>query len=348
MAVDDVRSRYAWITYNEPEGHLDNLVGYLSQVTAVSEHHRILGVTYKDDSTLRRFSKLGVTNTYRLDQVHDINIPDPLASLETIQASLTLECAQNLATRFGCADIVIVRHILEHAHRPLQFIEACHYLTKPEGWMVFEVPDCRKVLDGHDHCFLWEEHITYLTPETLETLFEHAGFADVDIQVFPYPMEDSLVAIVRNVRTTPKMPKIAPEEISRVEGFGRSFAKRGAGIKGHIRSLQANDIQTALFGAGHLAAKFINFYDLAPLLNCVIDDNPSKKNLFLPGSRLPIINSNCLDEGKVNLCLLTLNPESEQKVLRAKSDYLNHGGRFRSIFSASPNSINLDIQDDRS
>ena len=348
MAADVVRSRHAWITYNEPEGHLDNLVGYLSELTAVTEHSRILGVTYKDDSTLARFSKQGVSNIYRLDQANDLDISDPLASLETVQTSLTLECAQSLSAKLGCADIVIVRHILEHAHKPLQFIDACQSLAKPGGWMVFEVPDCRKVLDGHDHCFLWEEHITYLTPATLKALFESAGFMDVDIQVYPYPMEDSLVAIVRNVRTTPKIPKSAPEEISRVEAFGTSLAERGSGIKRHIQSLQAKGIETALFGAGHLAAKFINFYDLAPLLTGVIDDNPNKENLFMPGSRLPIINSHCLNEGKVDLCLLTLNPESEQKVLKAKSAYLNHGGKFRSIFSASPNSINLDIQDDRS
>lgn len=343
MATDVVRSRHAWITYNEPEGHLDNLVGCLREMAGVTEHARIVGVTYKDDSTLARFGKLGVTHTYRLDQAADLDIAESLASLETIQAALTPARARNIASRIGQADIVLVRHILEHAHKPAELLEACQHLAKPGGLMVFEMPDCRKVLDGQDHCFLWEEHITYFTPETLKSFLECAGFPDTEIKVYPYPMEDSLVAIVRNQRATPKKPRALTGEMQRLERFGSSLAERGGRMRSHLQSLQAQGIQVALFGAGHLAAKFINFYGLASFLCGVIDDNPNKQKLFMPGSGLPIIDSRCLDEGKIGLCLLTLNPESEQKVLKAKASYLDHGGKFRSIFSASANSINLDL-----
>ena len=118
-------------------------------------------------------------------------------------------------------------------------------------------------------------------------------------------------------------------------------------MRAYLQKLQTQGKKVALFGAGHLSAKFINFYKLAPFIFGVVDDNPNKQNLFMPGSALPIIDSHCLDAGQVDLCLLTLNPESEQKVLKAKSSYLHQGGKFRSIFSASANSINQDIQDVR-
>lgn len=343
MATDIVRSRHAWITYNEPEGHLDDLVDCLRKMGGVTERARIVGVTYKDDSTLARFGKLGFGDTYRLDQEADLDIAESLASLETIQAALTPARARHIADRIGQADIVLVRHILEHAHRPAELLEACQHLAKPGGLLVFEMPDCRKVLDGQDHCFLWEEHITYFTPETLKSFLECTGFPDADIKVYPYPMEDSLIAIVRNARTAPMKPRALAGEVQRLERFGSSLEERGARIRSHLRSLQGQGTQVALFGAGHLAAKFINFYGLAPFLCGVIDDNPNKQKLFMPGSALPIIDSRCLEEGKIGLCLLTLNPESEQKVLKAKASYLDHGGKFRSIFSASANSINLDL-----
>lgn len=343
MAEDTVRSRHAWITYNEPEGHLDNLVDSLTKMTEITEHGRILGVTYKDDSTLARFSKQGVANVSRLDQVHDLGISDPLASLETVQACLTLELAETIAAKVGQADIVVVRHILEHAHSPRQLIEACQLLAKQDGWIVFEVPDCSKVLDGPDHCFLWEEHITYFTPATLKAFLGYAGFSDVDIRVYPYPMEDSLVAIVHNVRTEPKTTQVIADEVRRAENFSSSLMERSGSVRSYLESLHAQGKKIALFGAGHLAAKFINFYGLAPFICGVVDDNPNKQTLFMPGSGVPIIDSSCLDTGEIDLCLLTLNPESEQKVLKAKSNYLSCGGRFRSIFSASANSIYQDI-----
>jgi SAM-dependent methyltransferase len=347
MAVDIVRSRHGWITYKEPEGHLDRLVASLCDVTGVAPGARIAGLTYKDDSTLARFSQRGVTNTYRLDQVRDLDIADPLASLETVQARLTPERATAIADRTSRADIVVARHILEHAHQPMRLIEACQRLAKPDGWLVFEVPDCGKVFDGNDHCFLWEEHIAYFTPDTLMAFLGLAGFADISISMFPYPMENSLVAIVRNHRAPQELPHDIDSEVGRVERFGGSLAERGARVRNYLRAQRAKGNRLAVFGAGHLSTKFINFYQLAPLLAGVVDDNPNKQSLFMPGSGLPIFDSSRLDQGQVDLCLLTLNPESEQKVLNAKAAYVGRGGRFRSIFSASANSIDLDFDDDR-
>ena len=160
-------------------------------------------------------------------------------------------------------------------------------------------------------------------------------------------MEDSLVAIVRNVRISSKEWEInTGKELVRLERFASTFSSRGMRIKQHLHELHSQGKRLALFGAGHLAAKFINFYGLAECLIGVIDDNPNKLGLYMPGSKLPIIGSDCLKEGEVDLCLLTLNPESEQKVLKAKAEYFTKGGKFRSIFSASTNSINQDISDD--
>src|SRR5438132_6475176 len=86
MAIEMVRSRHAWITYNEPEGHLDRLVDVVATTAAITPHTRLIGLSYKDDSTLARFSKRGAASTYRLDPVNDLDIQESLAGLETLQA----------------------------------------------------------------------------------------------------------------------------------------------------------------------------------------------------------------------------------------------------------------------
>jgi len=216
MAPETVRSHHEWITYNEPEGHLDALVEVLRAKLGHAEQINIIGVTYKDDTTLQRFEKQGKATVYRIDENGDLGIYDPLASLETIQEALSPAVAEKLAMQKGKADIVLVRHILEHAHQPRAFLEACRKLCRDDGLLVFEVPDCRKVLNGHDHCFLWEEHISYFMPTTLQRFFEEAGLNSLEIKVYPYPMEDSLIAIVRNVASgNPAMKAEIRDEVSR-------------------------------------------------------------------------------------------------------------------------------------
>ena len=347
MPPDVVLSRFEWISYNEPEGHLDDLVNVLATKINLCDKTQIVGVTYKDDSTLARFNSKGVLNTYRLSQANDLEIAEPLASLETIQHALSPDRASELAAKTGQADILLVRHIIEHAHEPRILLEACRNLCKPGGLLVFEVPDCRKMLNGHDHCFIWEEHISYFTPETLKGFFEDAGLNDVDMRVYPYPTEDSLVAIVRNSYSSPKKSEInTAKQLAQLEEFTSTFSFRGTRLKQHLHEMRSQGTRIALFGAGHLAVKFINFYGLADYLIGVIDDNPNKLGRYMPGSKLPIIGSDILEKSEVDLCLLTLNPESEQKVLKAKAAYFSKGGKFRSIFSASANSINEDIKND--
>jgi SAM-dependent methyltransferase len=303
----------------------------------------VMGVTYKDDSTLARCLRKGVKHAHRLSQAEDLEIIDPLASLETVQGLLNKAKADELVKKYGQADVLFVRHILEHVHEPKHLVQACHRLTKPGGLIVFEVPDCRKVFDGNDHCFLWEEHIAYFTPETLKGFLQQEGFHKISSFVYPYPMEGSLVAIVVNDIVDCKMDPVKNiEEIRRVRNFATSFAARKNTIQSMLDKRLEKGCRIALFGAGHLAAKFVNFYQLKDRFIGVIDDSPHKQNHYLPGSALPVITSTCLDAGEIDLCLLTLSPESEAKVRKSRSDFLASGGIFQSIFSASASSIDRD------
>ena len=104
----------------------------------------------------------------------------------------------------------------------------------------------------------------------------------------------------------------------------------------HLRNLKQEGARVALFGAGHLAVKFLNLLGLGDLVHCVVDDDPNKLGLRLPGSGLPIRPSSALLDENIDTCLLCLSPESERKVIAGQHRFLNNGGRFRSIFALSP------------
>jgi hypothetical protein len=97
--------------------------------------------------------------------------------------------------------------------------------------------------------------------------------------------------------------------------------------------------RVAVFGAGHLAAKFVNLLSLGELVDYIVDDNAHKQQLLMPGSRLPIRGSGVLLDGDIRRCLLSLNPESEQKVRAKMGTFLERGGEFLSIFALSPSSV---------
>jgi SAM-dependent methyltransferase len=341
MPSSMAKSHFDWLVYNEPEGHLDAMVARLRGLPGLSPGSRIAGLTYKDDSTLARFNRAGYANTFRYDLSADLGLQDPCAGLESLQSVLSESLASALAARHGQAEMLVARHVLEHAHQPASFLKAAARLVKPGGYLVFELPDCSKFVRACDYSFVWEEHIAYFSPQTLPELVQSAGLTTHETWIHPYPLEDSLVGVVRN---QPAANRHAEREgLEAALGEGRNFAERFSGLRGRLqsafRSWRRQGRRVAIFGAGHLAAKFVNLFSLRECLECVVDDNPRKQALLMPGSRLPIVGSAALGSGAIDLCLLSLNPESEQKVLAKNQAFVERGGQFLSIFALSPRTV---------
>ena len=339
-----VKSHFDWLTYNEPEGHLDGLVEHLCGLPGLAPASRIVGLSYKDDSTLARFNRLGYANTFRLDLKRDLGLDDSHAGLESIQQVVDEELMRTLAAQHGQADLLLVRHVLEHAHDPVGFLRAFGPILRPGGRVVFELPDCSKFITACDYSFIWEEHIIYFSPATFTAFARRHGYAVTSLLDYPYPLEHSLVAVL--TPCAPAAGEAPVEELAAGRRFGQAFAGRRNAIRGHLQRLRGQGQHIAVFGAGHLAAKFLNLFDLGEIVECVIDDNPNKQGLRMPGSNLPVSGSAVLGEGKIDLCLLSLSPESEQKVLAKKQDYIAAGGRFSSIFALSPLALKLEKTDE--
>ncbi len=339
MAPAMAKSRFEWLTYNEPEGHLDDLVSRLRRLPGLDSGSRIAGLTYKDDTTLARFNRLGYANTGRYQPAADFGLHDPCAGLESIQAVLDATTAARLAKNHGLADLLLARHVLEHAHDPVAFLRAAAALVKPGGYLLFEMPDSDKFIKACDYSFIWEEHITYLCRSTLAALIGNAGLSLQDTIVYPYPLEDSLIGIVRNQPGTASRQQGRETLLADGATFARRYPESRARLQTLLGGWRRAGKKTAIFGAGHLAAKFINLHGLEKLVDCVIDDNAHKRTLLMPGSRLAIRGSAELDARGIDLCLLSLSPESEQKVRAKNQAFLDRGGRFLSIFALSPVSV---------
>lgn len=336
MPINMVRSRYNWIKYNEPEFHLDTLVDELIRLNGLHLDSKIVGLTYKDDTTLTRFEKKGFRNLHNTQIPERKDIPGYYNGLETIQQIVTEGKNFGLDTNI---DLLLVRHVLEHAHDLTTFLINIAKNVKEGGYLVFEIPDSKKFLANMNYCFVWEEHIVYFTETTLCSFFERNGFEVVSIFRYESVLEDSLVAIIRN--TKKEALKVTAtditNELSIMDTFSNSFSEIREMHKYFLETAFNAGKKIAVFGAGHLATKYINLFELMGLISCVIDDSKDKENLFMPGSSISIKNSSALAE--TDICLLALSPESQEKVLGLKRNMIKSGGQFYSVFDNSLSSI---------
>ncbi|MCP4351301.1 MAG: class I SAM-dependent methyltransferase [Desulfobacterales bacterium] len=330
--------RYDWIKYNEPEGHLDELVEIICNLPGLNQESAVCGISFKDDSTLARLNKKGFEQTWRLDPQNDLNINYPGAGLETIQENLTPESANRIVQKHGACDVVIVRHILEHAHDVSGFINALKQLTAPEGYIIFEIPGCELGLENGDYSIIWEEHIFYFTRETFRNCLAIGGLSPVRFECYPYLIENSLIGIaqIQKDGKSDYLPgDITGKDMDMAKAYAEGFPKYRDKITKFLSEYKRDQGKIAVFGAGHIACTFLNLFGLKDYIEFIADDNPNMKGLFMSGSRLPIYESAALAKHDIRLCLLTLGPESEEKVIRNNQGFLERGGTFASVFPAS-------------
>lgn len=343
-SVKELLPAYDWITYNEPEGHLDDLTEKLVSLPGINNNSTFLGISFKEDTTLERINKRGYGNTRRIDTANDLGIAETSAGIETIQDRLNHKTVDGLIHKYGISDMVIARHILEHTFDTKQFMKMIRRLVKPDGYLVFEAPDCTQVLETFDYSTLWEEHILYFTPETFNNSLSLGGFSKVWHGLYKYPIENSMIGIVQpktDAKQSFSSNKFLAGEKRRARNFAKGFEKWKESVNSYLGNFRQKYGKIAIFGAGHSACMYINVMDLKNYIEFVVDDNPNKKGLFMPGSRLPIYSSDFLIKANIKLCLLSLSPESEAKVINKNHVFLDKGGKFVSIFPASKNALNI-------
>src|SRR2546427_5616689 len=68
----ELQPKVDWITYNEPEGHLDQLARIIAGLPGLKYESAIGGVSFKDDSTIARLQRKGFKRTWRIDPATDL------------------------------------------------------------------------------------------------------------------------------------------------------------------------------------------------------------------------------------------------------------------------------------
>jgi C-methyltransferase C-terminal domain/Putative zinc binding domain/Methyltransferase domain len=335
---------YEWITYREPENHLDEVVEKIVALPGVDITAHVLGLTFKDRSTLDRLARRNFTRTRLIDLKEDLGAENPNSNIESVHGLLTPERARELSQRHGPVEVLVVRHILEHAEEAGRFIEALSELLAPGGHIFIEVPDCTANLRRMDYTMVWEEHVFYFTPAALPQLLKAGGFIQIGLDIHPYPFEDVLLLYARkadalSITTSVIPPAVVAGNVAIASAYGSNFDEWTRRYAHLFDQLTADGRKLAAYGAGHLTCAFLSFHGLGDYFAFVVDDTPQKQGLYLPKTGHPIVPRDRLRAEEISACLFGFGPESEDKVMIKNSAYRDAGGQFYSLLVDSPRSV---------
>jgi len=214
------------------------------------------------------------------------------------------------------ADLVCCRHTLEHLARPDELLHVLrsNFTHSPNTILYFEVPNfdytLRKTL-------LWDliyEHCHYFTAGSLRTLFVRCGFEIIRLyEAFggQYLGLECRIA-----------PRILDKETDGQVDFHKVFEfsqKANQRVQSWAKILSKDEskgIEVVAWGAGAKGVCFLNILNLQEKIHYIVDLNPRKHGMFIPGTGQKIVAPKALCSIKPGM-VVVMNPLYENEIVES-------------------------------
>ena len=324
---------YVTLSSWKPQPHVQHEIEILKKHSKLDSTANIVEIGCNDAMFMAELASVGFNNLIGIEPSADAYALAVTKGFAVVKEFLSPELSEALVDKRGKFDLIISRQNLEHISDLRGVTKSIDILLKLNGFILIELPNYECNLRCKDYS-LWEEHVNYFTIDTLRYFLSLSNIKIVHEEVFLFSGEGIFV-IGQKVEGVKPTLDYLPELGKRNLDYASQWPEFRSQITEYLLTEKNNGKKIAIYGAGARAFCLINFAGLAPYINVILDDQTEKQNKFMPGGRLPVVSSDVLYSQEIDICLLAVNTENEEKVIGRHSKWVQHGGKFWSVFPPS-------------
>ena len=221
------------------------------------------------------------------------------------------------------ADIVLCRHVLMDIDDPKGLLTAVRKAldTHQKALLYFEVPNAEYNFGERVVWNIIYEHGSWFTPTSLSHLFRQCGFEVLDVS---YCWNDEYLGIVaRPVPYSSQPPAPDSAAVQAFGGFLTGLEEEFRGIVGNwhaqIEAVRGQGKKIVIWGSGSRGITFLNTFDLREVVDFVVDINPKRQNMYIPGSAHLVRSPDDLREYRPDLIII-VNPTYDAELRQQAKD----------------------------
>lgn len=312
---------------NQP--HVPRLINVIQSLFGGDVNHNILDIGCNDGSFLEALKACGYKKLFGVEPTSDSFSIAKKKGFNVNQVFFSRETANQLY-RKGHFDIVVARHVLEHILDLGSFLRGIHDILDSDGMLIIEVPDSDWNLRYLDYA-LWEEHVNYFTLTTLTLLLKKNSFEIVHNETTLFSGRAMTVFCRKSSISSKQILGLGAEE-TRIQRYITKWPDFKKLLNSFFESLSE---PVAVYGCGCRSTNFLNLTGTSKYVDCFIDDQKEKQNLFAAGQKKLEVKPWKQEEFEDYIFLLGVNTENEAKVIKRRNL------AYRTFFSVLPPSFNL-------
>jgi hypothetical protein len=298
---------------------------------------RVVEIASNDGYLLQYFAKLGIP-VQGVEPAANVARRAEAIGVPTMVRFFGRATARKLVQDGGRADLLIANNVLAHVPNLNDFVAGLRIALAPGGAITAEFPHLMRLIEEAQFDTIYHEHFSYFSFLTAEHIFAAHGLTVFDVESLPThggslriyachadSTREPSQAVLR-MRAAERAAGL--DSLSVYEGFGARIAQ----IKRNfVRFLiDAKDAGKSIVGYG-AAAKgntLLVTAGIGPdLIDYVVDANPHKQGLYLPGSHIPIFAPERLAESEPDYVVI-LPWNLKEEIVAAIGHVRQWGGRF--------------------
>jgi 2-polyprenyl-3-methyl-5-hydroxy-6-metoxy-1,4-benzoquinol methylase len=254
-----------------------------------------LDIGSNDGTQLKHFlalgyEVLGVESSKRTAQIaNDSGVP-------TLNAFFNLETMLNIGKKY---DVINASGVFFHLEELHSVCEAIREGLKTDGVFMVQFLYMKSIMENLAFDQIYHEHLLYYTLETIERLLNRHGLAMFDAYLAPIH-GGSVIGYVghRDTRSaTERLNKMRQEEIrdgcNNIDSyydFSRQIKQMRDENLAYLHKARAEGKRVYGFGAPVKGNTLLNYFGISTdLMECLVEKNELRRDLYSPGMHLPLI-----------------------------------------------------------
>ena len=224
--------------------------------------------------------------------------------------------AREIVASDGFYDLVIGNNVLAHVPDIKSFVKGLNTVLSPEGTITMEFPHLMQLIKHNQFDTIYHEHFHYLSLTSVQTIFQAHGLDIFDVEelethggslrIYAGHQEYARKQMNRSVdRILEQEQKFGLKDVQTYIRFSEQMERIKLDALQLLTELKQCGKHIAAFGAAAKGNTFLNYCGVKnDIIDFVVDSNPHKQGLYLPGSLIPIVDAEALRKHKPDYLLI--------------------------------------------